>query len=231
MIRPSATGVKGTYNLEPRQGRIFVTRHVKDRSRLLIAAASLALVWTDVQAQKPASADVAAAMSGTWKLNRDLSDSLSAPGGGARRGGALFATASPVVQRGGRGGGGGGSSPTSSADLTPEELADQAAIRQLQAVPEVITIKAAPDSVSFSDARGERTYPATGKKITVDIGAAKVNVKTGWDKSSLKQEFSTPKANLTQVWQVDDRNHLVLKTKVESLTMVSREVKTIFDKQ
>jgi len=207
-----------------------VTRHVKIRSCLLIAAASLALVWTDVHAQKASPADVATAMSGTWKLNRDLSDSLSAPGRGGGRGGALFAMASPVAQRGGRGGGG-GASPTSSADLTPEELAAQAAIRQLQAVPEVITIKAAADSVSFSDARGERTYPANGKKITVDIGAAKVNVKTGWDKSSLKQEFSTPKANLTQVWQVDDSNHLVLKTKVESLTMVSREVKTVFDKE
>jgi hypothetical protein len=98
-------------------------------------------------------------------------------------------------------------------------------------VPEVITIKAAPESVSFSDARGERTYPANGKKITIDIAAAKVSVKTGWDKSSLKQELSTPKASLTQVWQVDDSNHLVLKTKVESLTMVSREVKTVFDKQ
>jgi hypothetical protein len=207
-----------------------VTRHVKNRSRLLVAAASLALVWTDVHAQKATPADVATAMSGTWKLNRDLSDSLSAPGRGGGRGGALFSMASPVAQRGGRGGGG-GASPTSSADLTPEELAAQAAIRQLQAVPEVITIKAAPDSVSFSDARGERTYPANGKKITVDIGAAKVNVKTGWDKSSLKQEFSTPKASLTQVWQVDDTNHLVLKTKVESLTMVSREVKTVFDRQ
>jgi hypothetical protein len=137
---------------------------------------------------------------------------------------------SPVVQRGGRGGGG-GASPTSNADLTPEELAAQAALRQLQAVPEVITIKAAPESVSFSDSRGEQTYPANGKKITIDVAAAKVSVKTGWDKSSLKQEFSTPKASLTQVWQVDDSNHLVLKTKVESLTMVSREVKTVFDKQ
>src|SRR3954453_14010687 len=139
---------------------------------MLFAAATLVLAWTNVQAQKTTAADVANGLSGTWKLNRDLSDSLSAPGRGGGRGGALFAMASPVAQRGGRGGGG-GASPTSSADLTPEELAAQAAIRQLQAVPEVITIKAAADSVSFSDARGERTFPATGKKITIDIGAAK----------------------------------------------------------
>jgi hypothetical protein len=230
MIRPHVTGVKGHIIVGLDKEDCLVTRHVKNRSRLLIAAASLALVWTDVHAQKPAAADVATAMSGTWKLNRDLSDSLSAPGRGGGRGGARFAMASPVAQRGGRGGGG-GASPTTSADLTPEELADQAAIRQLQAVPELITIKAAPESVSFSDARGERTYPATGKKITIEIGAAKVNVKTGWDKSALKQEFSTPMASLTQLWQGDDSNHLVLKTKVESLTMVSREVKTVFDRQ
>lgn len=115
--------------------------------------------------------------------------------------------------------------------MTPEELAAQAAVRQLQSVPESITIKATADSVRFNDARGERTYPVNGKKTTVDIAEAKVNVKTSWDKATLKQEFSTPKTNLTQTWQVDDKNHLVLKTKVESMTMVSREVKIVFDKQ
>lgn len=207
-------------------------RHKRKRSRLVIAVASLALAGTGLHAQKAAPSDVAAGLTGTWKLNRELSDSLTDPGSRGRRGGgALFALAgSPAVQRGGRGGGG-GDAPTTSADLTPEELAAQAAIRQLQAVPEVITIKAAADSVSFNDSRGERTYPVNGKKVTIDIANAKVNVKSGWDKSSLKQEFSTPKASLTQTWQVDESNHLVLRTKVESLTMVSREVKTVFDRQ
>jgi hypothetical protein len=206
-------------------------RQKRKRSRLVIAVASLALAGTGLHAQKAAPSDVAARLTGTWKLNRELSDSLTDPGGRGRRGGgAQFALAgSPAAQRGGRGGG--GDAPTTSADLTPEELAAQAAIRQLQAVPEVITIKAAADSVSFNDSRGERTYPVNGKKVTIDIANAKVNVKSGWDKSSLKQEFSTPKASLTQTWQVDESSHLVLRTKVESLTMVSREVKTVFDRQ
>ena len=206
-------------------------RQKRHRSRLVIAIASLALVGTGLHAQKAPPSDVAARLTGTWKLNRELSDSLTDPGSRGRRvGGAQFALAgSPAVLRGGRGGG--GNAPTTRADLTPEELAAQAAIRQLQAVPEVITIKAAPDSVSFNDSRGERTYPVNGKKVTIDIANAKVTVKSGWDKSSLKQEFSTPKASLTQTWQVDESNHLVLKTKVESLTMVSREVKTVFDRQ
>jgi len=208
-------------------------RQKRNRARLVIAITSLALAGTGLHAQKAAPSDVAARLNGTWKLNRELSDSMTDPGSRGRRGGgALFAFAgSPAPQRGGGGRGGGGDAPTTSADLTPEELAAQAAIRQLQAVPEVITIKAAADSVSFTDSRGERTYPVNGKKVTIDMANAKVNVKSGWDKSSLKQEFSTPKASLTQTWQVDDSNHLVLKTKVESLTMVSREVKTVFDRQ
>lgn len=202
---------------------------VKTHSRVMMITASLAVAWTGLGAQKAGPTDVAASLSGTWKLNRDLSDSMSAPAG--RRGGSPLFAIGGAMQRGGRGGGGAGESPTTSADLTPEELAAQAAIRQLQSVPETITIKATADSVSFNDARGERTYPVNGKKVTVDIADAKVNVKSSWDKASLKQEFSTPKTNLTQTWQVDDSHHLVLKTKVESMTMVSREVKIVFDRE
>jgi hypothetical protein len=196
------------------------------RSRLVIAA--IALAWTSLQAQKVTPTDAAASLSGTWKVNRDLSDPLSAPAAGGRRGGALFARAAPVPQRGGRGG---ADAPATSADLTPEELAAQAAIREIQRVAEIITIKATADSVSFSDARGERSYPVTGKKVVVDIAAAKVNVKSSWDKNALRQEFSTPKATFRETWQVDQNNRLVLKAKLESLTMVSKEVTTVFDKQ
>ena len=207
-------------------------RQMRKHSRLAIAVASFALVGTGLYAQKAAPSDAAARLSGTWKLNRDLSDSMSDPGSRGRRGGKplLALAGSPAAQRGGRGGGG-GNTPATSADLTPEELAAQAAIRQLQAVPEVITIKATAESVSFSDARGERSYPVNGKKVSVDIGNAKVNAKTSWDKLALKQEFSTPRASLRQEWEVDESNHLVLRTKVESLTMVSREAKTVFDRQ
>ena len=209
-----------------------MTQRTKEwRWQAALVATSLAVTWSGLQAQKTSPAEVAASLSGTWKLDRDLSDSISAPGrGGGRGGGALFAIAGST-QRGGRGGGGGGESPSTNADMTPEELAAQAAVRQLQSVPETITIKATADSVSFNDSRGERTYPVNGKKTTVDIAEAKVNVKTSWDKATLKQEFSTPKTNVTQTWQVDESHHLVLKTKVESMTMVSKDVKIVFDKQ
>jgi hypothetical protein len=207
-----------------------VERQTNHHSRLVIAATSLLLAWTGVQAQKAIPTDLAASLSGTWRVNRDLSDPLSDPLRGGRRGVALFSRAAPVAQRGGRGGGG-AEAPNTNADLTPEELAAQAAIRELQRVAEIITIKATADSVSFTDARGERTYPVNGRKIVVDIASAKVNVKSSWDKSTLKQEFSTPKATFTERWQVDQTNRLVLKAKLESLTMVSKEVKTVFDKQ
>jgi hypothetical protein len=209
-----------------------VDKQTNHHARLVIAATSLVLAWTGVQAQKVTPADVAASITGTWKVNRDLSDPLSDPVRGGRRGGALFTRAVPVVQRGGRGGGGSvADSPTTNADLTPEELAAQAAIRELQRVAEIITIKATADSVSFSEPRGEQTYLVNGKKVSVKIAGATVNVKSNWDKNALKQQFSTSKATFTETWQVDPTNRLVLKAKLESLTMVSKEVKTVFDKQ
>lgn len=205
-------------------------RQTSHYSRLVIAATSLLLAWTGVHAQKVTPADVAASMTGTWKVNRELSDPLSDPMRGGRRGGALFSRA-PGVQRGRGGGGGGADTPTTNADLTPEELAAQAAIRELQRVAEIITIKGTADSVSFSETRGEQTYPVNGKKVSVDIAGAKVSVKSNWDKNALKQQFSTSKATFTETWQVDQTNRLVLKAKLESMTMVSKEVKTVFDKQ
>lgn len=207
-----------------------MTRETTNRSRLLLVATALLLTWAGAHAQKNSLAEVAASLSGTWKVNRDLSDAMSDPGRGRRGGGALFATAIRVGQRGGRGGGG-GDAPNTSADLIPDELATQAAIRELQRVAEIVTIKATVDSVSFSDTRGERTYPVNGRKILTDIAGARVNVKSNWDKNVLKQEFSTPKATFRETWAVDRDNRLVLRAKLESLTMVSKEVKTVFDKQ
>ena len=230
MIGSHRTHVKGLIIHYLDHGGIEVRLPKRDRSRFLVAATSLLLASTAVYAQKATPATAAAGLSGTWKVNRDLSDSLSEPTRGGR-GGALFAAAAPVGQRGGRRGGG-DDAPTTSADLTPEELAAQAAIRELQGVAEIVIIKATADSISFSDAaRGERTYPVNGKKVTVDIASAKVNVKSSWAGSALKQQFSTPRVTLTETWQVAEDSRLVLKAKMESLTTMSKEVKTVFDRQ
>ena len=185
--------------------------------------------------QKPTTADVAARLTGTWKINRELSPSIAAParGRGGPGGRPGYAIAPAAFQRGGgRGGGGlGGGAPTTSADLTPDELAAQAAMRQLQQIPEVITIKASPESVAFTDVRGERTYPVNDKNVKLEMNGTTVNVKTKWDKLALKQEFSTPQRRLVQSWEIDQNGRLVLKLRVESMTMSSTDARAVYDRQ
>src|SRR5262245_24740600 len=77
--------------------------HRRSRARVkAMVGAAIVFAWSGVQAQKAGPADLAASLTGTWKLNRELSDSMAGPGRGGRRGGgASFAVAAPVLQRGG----------------------------------------------------------------------------------------------------------------------------------
>jgi hypothetical protein len=177
--------------------------------------------------------DLAAKLSGTWVLNRDMSTGFGAPGRGRggtpsafaeatadkspglRRPGPLFATVA-AAQKGARGG---LSTPSDATDLTPEQRAEQAAMRQLQQIDEHITIKASAEAVTFVDARGERTYAINDKNVTIDVGGSSVKVRSKWDKRVLRQEFNNTQAKLVQTWGLDDADHLVLTAKVESLTM------------
>ena len=144
-------------------------------SRRLTIAAALAVGLCHVVVAGRAvearqTADVAARLSGTWVLNRDLSTGFGAPGrgrGGPRLGARFAATAFAAAQRGG-GGGGGASDP---GDLTPEQRAQQAAMRQLQQIDERITIKAAADAVTFIDVRGERTYVVNDKPSEIFVAS------------------------------------------------------------
>jgi hypothetical protein len=175
--------------------------------------------------------DLAGKLSGTWVLNRSLSTGFGAPGRG--RGVSpdsrpRFAMAA-AAQRGGAGRSGGTVSDAS--DLTPEQRAEQAAMRQLEQMADRITIKASADAVTFVDARGERTYPVSDKTSTIDVGGSPVKVKSKWDKRVLKQEFSNTQAKLVQTWGLDDADHLVLTAKVESMTLITPERKAVFDRQ
>ncbi|MEO7272067.1 MAG: hypothetical protein ABIX28_19100 [Vicinamibacterales bacterium] len=184
--------------------------------------------------QKMSPAEVAEKMSGTWKLNRELSPSLAAPArgrpGGPGRGGPAFLIGGGLAQRGG-GGGGGMQSPSTAADLPPDVLAAQAAMRDLQQLAETITLKAAVDSIAVADPRGERTYTIDGKSTKLTVGAATIDVKTKWDKVAVRQEFSSPSTRLVRSWEIDEQGHLVIKSKIESLTMSSKEVKAVYDRQ
>ena len=190
------------------------------------------LVQPVVSAQKASPADLAAKLSGTWVLNRELSTGFraSAPGRRGGGGGALFAVAGVSGQRGGRGGGGAGG-PGDASDLTPQQRAEQAAMRQLQQITEKIVITATAETVTFADTRGERTFTVNDKSSKLDVGGSPVNVKSKWDKNVLRQEFSNTQAKLIETWALDEAGRLVLTAKVESMTLLTPEQIAVFDKQ
>jgi len=183
-------------------------------------------------AQKLSPSDLPAKLSGTWVLNRELSTGFH-PATGRRGGGArpLFASATSIDQRGRGGGGAGGGAVTEPRDLTPEQRAEQAAMEQLQQITERISITASADTVTFTDARGERKFQINDKSTKMNGTGANVNVKSKWDKNTLKQEFSNTQAKLIETWSVDDAGHLVLIAKVESMTLRTPEQKAVFDRE
>lgn len=199
---------------------------------LAIAAMLLMSAPSVVGAQKTSASDLAAKLSGTWVLNRELSTGFRAPAPGRRGGGggALFAVAGMPGQRGGRGGGGAGGA-SDATDLTPQQRAEQAAMRQLQQITEKITITASAETVTFTDSRGERTFTVNDKSTKIDVGGSPVNVKSKWDKNALRQEFSNTQAKLIETWGLDEAGRLVLTAKVESMTLLTPEQKAVFDKQ
>jgi hypothetical protein len=216
------------FNMEGARTMRGLTRRIA-----AVSLAAVAIVCVDVVAQqKLAPQDLAARLSGVWVLNRELSTGFGRPSG--RRGGAellrpRFAAVGLVGQRGG--GRGGGGAPSDASDLTPEQRAEQAAMRELQQIAPQIEIKATPDSITFIDARGERTYAVNNKSVKIDVAGAQVNVKSRWDKDTLKQEFSNTQAKLVETWGLDEAGRLVLTAKLESMTLRTPEQKAVFDKR
>jgi hypothetical protein len=199
---------------------------------LSAAVLAVAFAGRTVEARQPA--DIAARLSGDWVLNRELSTGFGPGGPGRGRGNAyappLFAVA-PAVQ-GRRGGGGGGTGGgTDPSDLTPEQRAEQAAMRQVEQIADRMAIKASADSVTFIDSRGERTFAINDKASTLDVGGSPVKVKSKWDKRVLKQEFSNNQAKLVETWGLDEADRLVLTAKVESLNLVTPDRKAVFDRR
>jgi hypothetical protein len=203
----------------------------------LVALVCGAVARPGVHAQKATPEDAAARLSGTWKLNRELSPGFRTPGGrsgGPGRGGGAAASrfsAAPSYAPQGRGGGRGGDSPTTASDMSPMELAAMAAMRELQQLADVVTIDATADRVTFTDVRGERRYTLDGRSAKVTVAGAEVNTKSKWDRTALKQEFNTASTKLTHTWDVDGDGRLVLIAKVESLRLRTPDQKAIFDRK
>jgi hypothetical protein len=197
-------------------------------------AAGIALA-APIAAQKTTPADAATRLTGTWKLNRELSPGFRAPEarpGGRGRGGAAparFSAGPSYVPQ--RGGGRGGDSPSTASDMSPAELAAMAAMRELQQLADEIAINATADRVTFTDVRGERSYTIDGKNAKIMVGGAEVTTKSRWDRTALKQEFNTASTKLTQTWDVDGDGRLVLVAKVESLRLRTPDQKAIFDRK
>lgn len=198
-----------------------------------VAVATLVAATIPVVGQKTSVADVARQMSGTWTINRPLSPAFS-PGrsNGGRSGGAAYAAAAVPFQRGGRGGGGGGGDalPSSSADLTPDELAERTAMRQIQQIAARVTIAATPDRFSLTDERGEQTCAVNGKNERTRMFGVAVGVKCHWNRDKLRQEFSTTRSKLIRSWSVDDAGRLVLKGKLEGIGQNTPEATAVFDR-
>ena len=201
---------------------------------LLLAGPGLATPRT----QGGAPADLAAKISGRWRLNQSLSPGLAEPpargrSGGAGRG-ALFAVAAPAFQRGGRGGGGGGGGSASGGADSPimsAEAAAQAALDIIQQVALELTITAGADSVEFVEPRGRSEFKIDGKNATVEVPGGTIKVKSRWDRGTLRQEFSSAQRTLKRSWSIDDQAHLVLTQHIESINVMTKEARAVFDRQ
>ena len=199
---------------------------------LLLAGPGLATAGT----QGGAPADLAAKISGRWRLNQSLSRGLAEPpargrSGGAGRGG-LFAVAAPAFQRGGRGGGGGGaSSGGADSPIMSEEVAAQAALDIIQQVPSELTITAGADSVELVEPRGQSQFKIDGKNATVEVPGGTIKVKSRWDRGTLRQEFSSAQRTLKRAWSIDDQAHLVLTQHIESISVMTKDARAVFDRQ
>jgi hypothetical protein len=205
---------------------------------LSMVVVMVACAWSAL-AQEATPADVAAKLSGNWKLNLELSPSVTAPGGSGSRGrsrggGASLAVGLAPLQRGGGGrGGGGGSEPGADgggAEMPPEEIVAQRVLQAFQQVPTDVTIAATPVSVSFRDPSGQGTFAIDGKTVEINVEGSKIKVKSKWERAALKQEFSTSRRKVIRSWGLDAAGHLILAMKVESMMMNTIETRAVFDK-
>jgi hypothetical protein len=185
--------------------------------------------------QAPTPEELASRLTGTWKLNRELSPTLSnpRPGEGRRGRGASFAmSAAGAPQRGGRGGGGGANEPGFERPMvTTEEAAAQAALAAIHQVPPELTIEATASEMKLVEARGESLFKIDGKTATVAVPGARIKVKSKWDRGKLRQEFSSALQALVRSWSVDAQGRLILTQQIQSPTFKTKEFQAFFDKQ
>lgn len=199
------------------------------------AMAVLVAIAGRVEAQSGNPTDVAAKLSGRWKLNEELTPASAGPAGRGR-GGPLFAiTGAPVQRGGGRGGGGGGGAgggqpSDASSPLMAEEVAAQTALAILHEVPKELTIEVTTDGIVFREPRGEWRFKIDGKNSAMEVPGGTLKSKSRWDHATLRQEFSSAQKKLVKSWSIDANDRLVLTERFESISSNS-ESKAVFDRQ
>ena len=220
--------------------RIMMTVRHSYRWQLAVAGGVLATVLGlgpgigAVMAQQHGTADLAARLTGTWRLNKELSPDLANRGRGGegrRGGGPSFAVVSVAAQRGGRGGGGGGAPGVEMPGMTSAEAAAQAALAMIQQVPFELTIAATPAEVRIVEPRGESLFRVDGKTASVEVPGGTIKVRSRWDGNALRQEFSSAQRMLRRSWTIDASNRLVLTQRIESLTFNSKDARAVFDRE
>jgi len=203
---------------------------------LAFAVTSTLVTVPGLAAQSAGPKEMAARLTGVWKLNVDLTPASPNPGRGRGfAGGAVgsFAALLLPVQRGGRGGGGrdgGGGRGESSAPLMPAEVAAQAALSILHEVPTELKIEASADAITFRDPRGEWHYTIDDRNSTMNVPGGTLRTRSKWDRGLLRQEFSSAQRALVKTWSIDANDRLVLVERIESVTLRS-ESKAVFDRQ
>ena len=195
----------------------------------LVAAAIVAVAVL----QPSTPADLAAKMTGRWTLNQALSEP-SGGRGGRRGGGPAYALATSAVQRGARGGSTGNVAepPPQTPTLTTIEAAAQRALSVVQDLSPDMTITATATQIAFLEPRGDSVFQIDGKNTTIEVPGSTIKVKSRWDRSALRQEFSSTQRVLHRTWSVDATGRvLTLKQRLEGIGLPGRETSTVFDRQ
>jgi len=219
-------------------------RWLSAAARFIAATLAIAMTFTlgmvpRLAAQGAAPKELAARLTGQWKLNAELTPTsnrgrgvnFAGRAGGSRTGGSFAALLTPQ-QRGGRGGdrGGGSAREESSAPLMAAEVAAQAALSMLHEVPLELSIEARAEEVTFRDPRGEWHYTIDDRNSTIEVPGGTLRTRSKWDHSTLRQEFSSAQRALVKTWSIDANDRLVLIERIESVTVRSQS-KAIFDRQ
>jgi hypothetical protein len=171
------------------------------------------------QSPREAPAEDRTALSGAWRLNRELSDDPAT----LRSGGGGDDSDDPARSERRRGGGGmgrvggmGGERPD------PEQMKRVRAIMQsLMEPPANLIISVEETLVTFTDADGRsQRFATTNKKEKHQLDAGTVETKTKWDRDALVKEISLDGGTkVVETYSVTEMGQLQVAVKLESSRM------------